>query len=176
MYKREITYEDFADEPQTHTKTFYFNFSKREVMEFRVSHRDLLEIDVPEGSGLNDVVKALAKAETEEKLVNLIKYLILYSYGIRSDDNQKFSKSDDIRKEFADDNAYNQLWDELSTNEGKASEFIMGIFPKDMSAEMQKMSDTAKSMGISPKDLSEEKSIAKPVTEVPLPPPLPPSN
>lgn len=125
MYKKIITYTDYNDVERT--ETFLFNFSKAE----------LAEIQMASGSGLESYINRIIETEDNKELVKIFKDLILKSYGIKSDDGKRFIKSDAIREEFAQTEAYSELFMELATNDKAASDFINGILPAEIQKDFQ---------------------------------------
>jgi hypothetical protein len=121
MLKRNITYEDFNGNSQTNV--FYFNLSKAELVEFEAS------VD----GGLESTIRDIVAAENKRELIALFKRLILMSIGERSEDGQRFVKTDRVRDEFQQTNAYSELFMELATDDTAATEFIKGILPRDIS-------------------------------------------
>lgn len=111
MLKRDITYEDFNG--LTVTETFYFNLSVDELME--------IEVDYPEG------VEGVFNSGDRKKIFQIIRRMILGSYGIKSEDGKDFLKSKKLLKKFKNSNAYDMLYVELGTNADKAAEFFNGI-------------------------------------------------
>lgn len=126
MLKRDITYEDF-DGNQI-TETFYFNVSKPELIELEVEVKD----------GFSAWMQKIIKAEDYQTIIKEFKRLVLFAYGEKSEDGKRFIKSDQLREEFSQTNAYNVLFMELAQDDGKASEFVLGIMPKDMAPDIQK--------------------------------------
>jgi hypothetical protein len=128
MLKRNITYTDFND--QTVTETFYFNLSKAELVEMEMSIK----------GGLGEQIREMIRAEDSPKLIALFKRLVLEAYGVKSDDGKRFIKSEQLREEFTQTNAYSELFMELATNNEAAAIFLNGIIPKDVAVEVEKMS------------------------------------
>lgn len=123
MIRRDITYNDF--EGNTHTEAFYFHLSKVELTK--------LALDYPEG-----VEKVLSRATASgdnRELFGLIERFILSSYGVRSEDGKGFTKTEELTKKFNDSFAYEQLYDELTSNDKEGSAFILGIMPKGLVAD-----------------------------------------
>lgn len=120
MLKREITFKDFND--VQHTETFYFNISQPE----------LIEMEVEQEGGLSAWIQEIIKTENAKELVAHFKKLVLLSYGIKSEDGRRFVKSDQLREEFSQTNAYSTLFMELATNDESAAAFIKGIMPADL--------------------------------------------
>lgn len=131
MLKKSITYEDF--DGNTQTEIFYFNLSKTE----------LLELEFAEGNSFADQLKKIAATPENPKLIAIFKEIILAAYGEKSEDGKRFIKNEKLREEFTQTAAYNALFMELATSEGSALEFIRGILPADLSAEIDKELKTA---------------------------------
>jgi hypothetical protein len=120
MLKKEITYEDFNGE--TVTEYFYFNLSKTE----------LLELEHEYNRGFTANIEAIVEANSTKELVAEFKKIILLAYGKKSEDGKRFIKNDELREEFSQTAAFNELFISLATDETAASAFINGIVPKDM--------------------------------------------
>lgn len=131
MLKKEITYYDFDENKRT--ETHYFGLSKSE----------LTETHLTTAGGLDTFIKRVAEEQDGKKIVGFFKELVLKSYGIKSDDGKRFEKSPEISKAFSETNAYDELFMELATNADAASEFIIGICPKDMQDEIRKQNAAA---------------------------------
>ena len=125
MLKRNITYENFNGE--NCSGTFYFNISKPEIVELQYSEAD----------GFDETLKKIVKADDQGALIAIFKKLILDSFGQKSPDGERFIKNAQLREDFSQMAAFHSLFMELATNSDSASEFIIGIFPKDMEVELQ---------------------------------------
>lgn len=136
MLKRPITYEDLDGE--TVTETFYFNLTRTELVEINVEHK----------GGMQDFLQKMVKAEDQKSLFGEIKKIILMSYGVKSDDGRRFVKSQELRDEFVQTNAFDALFMELQTDDAAAATFIKGIMPKQIQIESDKLD--AMSKGIMP--------------------------
>lgn len=130
MLKREIAYEDFDGNKRT--EVFYFNISKPELIE--------LEAEVQEG--FSDWIRSVVAAEDNKTLIQQFKKVVLMAYGQRSEDGQRFIKSDQLREEFSQTNAYNELFMELATDDKAAATFLIGVMPRDMRGQLAAI-DTA---------------------------------
>ena len=62
----------------------------------------------------------------------MFKDLVLRAYGVKSDDGRRFIKSEELKNDFAQTEAYSILFMELATDSDKAAEFVNGIVPSDM--------------------------------------------
>ncbi len=130
MLKRPITYEDF--DGNTVTDVFYFNLSKPELIEMDVEHED----------GLGKWIQKVIDSKDHKTLIKQFKEIVLMSYGVKSDDGKRFIKSEQLREEFSQTAAYTALFMELASNEGAAADFIKGILPKDMTGELDKVTES----------------------------------
>lgn len=125
MLKQEITYEDFNGDETT--ESFYFNISKSE----------LIEMEVEYDGGFTDYIQRIIKAEDRRGLIREFKRLILIAYGEKSSDGKRFIKSDELRTEFSQTNAYNTLFMKLATDDGAAAKFLTGLMPKDLAEQLE---------------------------------------
>lgn len=117
MLKKTITYRDFNDNERT--EDFYFNLTAAEITEMEMSTT----------GGLAEMIQQIVKAQDMPAILKVFKDLVLRSYGVKSPDGRRFIKSEEISKEFAQTNAYSQLFMELAGDAEKASAFVNGIVP-----------------------------------------------
>lgn len=122
MIKKTITYVDYNDVERT--EDFYFNLSKAELM----------EIEMSTSGGLVEMINRIVSAQDAPAIIKVFKELILKAYGVKSLDGKRFEKSDKLRTEFEQTEAYSQLFMELSTDADAASKFVNGIMPSESSA------------------------------------------
>lgn len=121
MIKKTITYVDYNDVERT--EDFYFNLSKAELM----------EIEMSTSGGLVEMINRIVAAQDAPAIIKVFKDLILKAYGVKSLDGKRFEKSDKLRTEFEQTEAYSQLFMELSTDADAASKFVNGIMPSEAS-------------------------------------------
>lgn len=117
MLKKKIKYTDYNGVERE--ETFYFNLNKAEVAE--------MELEVK--GGLSAVIERIVETEDRPKLISIFKNLILKAYGVKSDDGKRFIKTQELRDEFEQSEAYAELFMELASNADAASDFINGIVP-----------------------------------------------
>lgn len=139
MLKKTITYKDFNDEEVS--EDFYFNLSKAELVELEMSHE----------GGLSESLQKIIAAEDGKGIITEFKNIILTAYGKRSDDGKRFIKNQTLREEFESTEAYSVLFMELITETDKAIEFVNGVIPKDMSAEVSKLTEAQSENNAEPK-------------------------
>lgn len=129
MLKKTITYTDFNGKEVT--EDFYFHLSKADLIELEMSQHG-------EG-GMAAWLKKIVDSNDGKAIINEFKKLILNSYGQKSPDGKRFVKSDALRDEFMSTEAYSTLFMELCTNTEAAANFVNGIVPAGMEAEIAKM-------------------------------------
>ena len=97
MIKETITYEDYNGEKQT--EDFYFNLNKAELTELNFS---------TEG-GLETRIRRIMNERDNKAIMAMFKEIILKAYGKKSDDGKRFIKSQELRDEFEQTEAYSVL-------------------------------------------------------------------
>ena len=120
MLKKKITYTNFNDEEVT--KDFYFNLSKTE----------LLDMEASESGSLGDKLKRIIDSKDESAMYREFREIILTSYGVKSDDGERFVKTPELRKAFEQTVAFDVILIELATNSDQAQKFVNGVMPKDL--------------------------------------------
>ena len=127
MFKKTIKYKDFFGDERT--EDFYFNMNKAEVVEWQYSVN----------GGINRLFEKIVNDGDQSLLVNMIKDLIRRSYGERSIDGKRFEKKRNgqyLFDDFEQTMAYDALFMELIQDEKAAADFINGLMPPDLVAQM----------------------------------------
>lgn len=132
MLKKVIIYEDFNGVERQ--ETCYFHLSKSELVEMELSRE----------GGLQAWLQKVMEAQDGRAIMDEFKKIILKAYGERSEDGSRFTKSESKAAEFLASPAYDALFFELVTNAGSAAEFINGVIPQNMKAEVEKLSASQK--------------------------------
>ena len=117
MIKKTVTYTDYNGEERT--ETYRVNLNRVEVLDMQMTTI----------GGYTEKLQALIDAKNTTELYKLFKDLVLRSYGVVSEDGKRFIKTDKLREEFEQTEAYVTIYMELATNTDKAIEFINGITP-----------------------------------------------
>lgn len=117
-----MTYTDYNGE--TRKEDFYFNMTRAEVTEMELSIE----------GGLSDMIKRVTEAKDVPTIMKIFKDLVLKAYGQKSPDGKRFIKSKELSEEFAQTEAYSDLFMELATNATAAAAFVNGIMPQDIQA------------------------------------------
>lgn len=120
MYTKRMTFKDYNGNDRT--EDLRFNFTKAELVE--------MEMTVP--GGLQAMVQGIIDAQDRPELIKIFKKLILDSYGVKSPDGKRFIKSEELKTEFSQTEAYSDLFILLSSNDEEAAKFINGIVPEGM--------------------------------------------
>jgi len=116
MIKKTITYIDYDGNEVT--EDFYFHLSKARIIETTaLSEENYLEM-----------LKEVATSGDPEKIMSTFRTFILNSYGVRPD-NKRFIQSKQLSEEFAQTEAYSEIFAELCTNADAAVQFVTGVFP-----------------------------------------------
>lgn len=118
MLKKTITYTDYNGVERT--EDFYFNFTEAELAEMQMS---------AEG-GLSAMVEKIVQAQDQPAIFKLFKDLVLKAYGVKSPDGRRFMKSDELRADFSQTEAFSILFMELGTDADKAAAFVNGVIPQ----------------------------------------------
>lgn len=126
MYTKTVEYENYNGEKVK--KKLYFSLNKAE----------LLEMEMRTEGGYENYLKRLINTRDQNELTDIFKNLILKSYGIKSDDGERFIKSDKLREEFEQSAAYEEFFVDICLNTDSQTAFINGIIPAALFAEVQK--------------------------------------
>ncbi len=117
MLKKTFTYIDYNGIERT--EDHYFNLSKAELMEMELSTT----------GGLAEMINKIVAAQDAPAIVKVFKELVLKAYGQKSADGRRFIKSKELSDDFAQTEAYSQLFMELATDADAAAKFVNGIVP-----------------------------------------------
>ena len=117
MFKHDITFEDFNGEERT--ETFYFNLSKVELLRLESEHK----------GGFENYVNAIINSKDNKEAMEAFEQIIKMSVGRKSLDGSRFVKSDEIRSEFLESNAYDEFMVELIQNPDLPAQFVNSIVP-----------------------------------------------
>lgn len=120
MLKKAITYTDYNG--NSRTEDFYFHLNKAEIVELEASA----------SGGLSRMLEDMVKSNDGRVLISTFKNIILKAYGKKSDDGRRFIKSNALREEFEQTEAFSELFMELATNAEAAAAFINGILPQNL--------------------------------------------
>lgn len=126
MLKKQVTYKDYDGNDKT--VTLYFHLNKFEW----------LELETYTKGGLIENLKHAIETGNAKKTIDILKKIILRSYGEKDPETGSFEKSDDIAIRFSKTDAFSELFYELAYNEEAAQSFFMGLIPIELRAEAEK--------------------------------------
>ena len=126
MIKKTVKYEDY--EGNQREETLYFNLNKAELIEMQAI------------GPLKDF-QQIANSQDTAGIIKVLKELILGSYGEKSADGKRFVKVKDghrLADDFAETEAYSELFIELANNPEALEAFVRGIVPQSLLIEAEK--------------------------------------
>ena len=122
MYAKKITYTDY--DGNARTETFYFNLNKAELTEMELSSE----------GGLSKMIQRIIDEQDTTRIITIFKDIILRSYGEKSADGKRFIKKaldgHMLADDFAQTEAYSELFMELASNADAAADFVNNIVPQ----------------------------------------------
>lgn len=118
MFKKTVTYNDFDGNERT--EDFYFHLKKSELMEMQLSI----------SGGWTNLLQNIIQEKDSVRLVEFFKDIIAKTYGKKSLDGRRFSKTPEILAEFQETEAYSKLFMELAFDSDAAAEFVENVIPK----------------------------------------------
>ena len=126
MLEKKIKYVDFNGEKRE--ESFNFNLTKAEIIEMQ------LEVK----GGLQALITKMQETKDIPALAELFKTIIKKSYGVKSADGRNFVKNDQNWEDFHSTQAYSELFMELTQDANAAADFLNGIVPAEIVAEVKK--------------------------------------
>lgn len=121
MLVKTITYTDFNGNPRT--EEFYFNLTKAEVVDW---------VTTTEGYTYDDALREMVRKNNTKGIMQALREIIYTAYGEKSPDGRRFIKTEEVKSNFMDTEAYSVLFMELLSDSKAALDFCTGIMPKDM--------------------------------------------
>lgn len=118
MLKKTLTYKNFNGEEVT--EDFYFNMTESEISK--------MQLEVP--GGMAAQFQAIIDSKNAPELMKTFEDIILRAYGVKSADGKRFTKSQELRDEFKNSAAYDQLFMTLIRDPKAAAEFAKAILPE----------------------------------------------
>lgn len=126
MLKKKIEYTNFNRVKTTAHILFHFGVP------------ELMAMEMVEGEAISIRLTRLSEERDGAEVNKLIREFILDAYGIKSSDGEQFIKSPELRRQFEQSAAFEQLYLELSTDAAAASEFINAIMPAEAIKEAER--------------------------------------
>lgn len=140
MFKKVISYTNFNGEKKE--KVCYFNMNRPELMEMKRSPLYEMQAITDRIKGMEDPDNELSyaeKDEIQEKMGDILRELVVQSYGNLSADGEQFSKRVGTRKygageDFVETMAYDALYMELLSDVRNLVTFVRSIVPAETRA------------------------------------------
>lgn len=120
MIKKTVTYTDFDDIERT--EDHYFHLSQAETLQMQLGKE----------GGLARKLEMIVATKDQPKIIEFFADFVLKAYGQKSDDGRRFMKTDKIREEFSQTEAYSVIFMELATKADAAAAFVEGVLPKQL--------------------------------------------
>lgn len=117
MLRKSITYVNFSGEKKS--KDVYFNLTKLEAHNMNKKF---------EGGLLGELEKVF-DARDSSGILDLLSFLVLESYGERSEDGDIFMKSEEIKSKFKCSSIYETLMDEFIAKPSEIGDFMLEVIP-----------------------------------------------
>jgi hypothetical protein len=133
MYKYEANYVDFDGS------------NKKEDLWFHLTKAEITEMEYSVGGGLINSIQRLQEEQDIGKIIDIIKMLILKSFGEKIVDRQgreRFVKTETAREIFASTEAYSELFMSFLENPDSFNAFLIGILPVDMQKDVKTQLET----------------------------------
>lgn len=128
MHEIPITYTDYNGAKRTDICCFHL--TKAEITEW---------LSMPGNYTLDVALKNTMEKGNERELVSFIRDFIYRSYGEKSLDGRRFIKSEEVKANFMETEAYSILFMDLISDAKKAADFIVGVLPKDLNIDIEKI-------------------------------------
>ncbi len=122
MLKKTVTYTD------------YNGVEREEDLYFNLNQSELLEMEASVDGGMSAMLEKIVAEQNPKKIMEFFKDFLLKAYGQKSADGRRFIKSDELREEFSQTEAYNKIFTELAFDANAAAAFVNGVMPKETKA------------------------------------------
>ena len=127
MLKKTIKYADYEGNEKTIDCRFH------------LSKADLIDMEFSTPGGVQNLINSIVEKQDLKRLTNLIKEIILRSYGELSDDGNCFVKVKNghkLSEDFQQTEAFSELFMELNSDENALNEFMTGVIPANLRQEI----------------------------------------
>lgn len=123
MFSKTVEFEDFNGVRTS--KVFYFHLSKADLL-----------VMANESDSMQARVQRMIEAKDGGAILRELREIIKSAVGVRSEDGQRFIKSEDAQSELLDSPAYDELLMELATDAQKSVDFVRQLLPEKMQKEL----------------------------------------
>lgn len=126
MYVKKIKYTDYNGTERE--EKFYFHLNKAELMKMQFSVK----------GGFEAHLKRLIETQNEPEIMKIFEDFVDKTYGVKSLDGKSFIKNEQILNEFKQSEAYSEFFMELMSSQKAQLDFIKGIMPDAMLADVKR--------------------------------------
>lgn len=130
MLKKTIEFKDLDD--NSVKRDFYFHMFPANLAKLKLE----LVGDGDGKEGMDNKIKQMLKAKDVAGIIGMFDRILELSYGVKDDDNIGFLQGPEYFRKFQATDAYSVLFMELIGDPVKATAFIRGCLPKDISDKM----------------------------------------
>ena len=124
MWKFTAEYEDWNGNPR-----------KRELL-FNITMAEMMSLQNSVKGGIETYYQRILDEQDNVALYKRFEDLVKLSYGVKSDDGERFIKNDEVYNNFKESAAYDVFMQYLLTTEDGAAKFINGIMPAKVKAKL----------------------------------------
>lgn len=128
MFEKTITFTDYNGEKREEKHCFHLN--KAEIAKWLTTDGDYT---------FDKVLEKIVEKRNGKEVMSVFEDLIYRSYGEKSLDGRRFIKTEEVKRNFIETEAYSELFMELCTNSAAAAEFLIKILPKDLGDDVDKV-------------------------------------
>jgi hypothetical protein len=133
MLKQTIKFRDLDDNEIE--DVFYFNLNKGELGKMLLTHVDG---DVIDGEGdPTKWIQEIIDSRDGGRIIDLFEMFVKASYGVRSENNRRFIKSEEAWLDFYQSDAYSEFFFKLCTDAEFGGQFISGLMPQELQDEVK---------------------------------------
>lgn len=118
MLKKTVTYEDYNG--NTVSEDLFFNINPVEMARMN---------DMYPGGAIA-YFENIQSSQDVIKMMEVISDIVLYAYGVKSEDGKHFIKNKQIKEEFEQSEAFVAIISDLLTSETAGVEFMTAVLPK----------------------------------------------
>ena len=147
MYVKKIKYTDYDGNERE--EKFYFHLNKAELLKLQYSIN----------GGYQSYIKRLMETQNEAEIMDIFTNFVNLTYGVKSNDGKTFIKNEQVLNEFVQSEAYSEFFTELMASQKAQLEFIKGIMPDALLADVKRELEAHKG------ELDIDEDLAKELTK-----------
>jgi hypothetical protein len=124
MWKYTVEYDDWNG-----------NHKKRELL-FNMTTAEMMSLQNSVKGGIESYYKRILEENDNVALYKRFEELVKLTYGVKSDDGERFIKNEEVYNSFKESVAYDVFMQYLLMTEDGAAKFISGIIPSQVKAKL----------------------------------------